>query len=122
MIDPAAGIPLLILQIFFVSVAAESPQSKTSVALAGLSTVLMFYVWFYHWTAVVGGLIIAFILDRSARRAYVWTLAIGLVGGSPAIIQDFAPKLCSIRRLCRGLVILHRFQGSRFSFCRKPVW
>ena len=90
--DPAVGMPLVLLQIFFVSSAVERPQDRKLLAAAGISTAVMFYVWFYYWTAVVGALAIAFVLDRPARRVYAAILGIGLVAGLPAVVDGFATR------------------------------
>jgi hypothetical protein len=91
-IDPALGIPFLLLQVFFVSVAVEKPQSRSIPFAAGISTALLFYVWFYYWTATVAALAIGFVLDRSARRTYAAILGIGLAAGAPAIIEGLITK------------------------------
>ena len=91
-IDPAIGMPLLLLQILFVSSAVEKPKDRKRLGVAGISTALLFYVWLYYWTAAVGALVIAFILDRPARRVYATILGVGLVAGLPAIVYGFTTK------------------------------
>lgn len=91
-IDPAIGMPLLLLQIFFVSSAVERRQDRKLLGAAAISTALLFYVWFYYWTAAVGALVIALILDRPARRVYATILGVGLVAGLPAIIEGFTTR------------------------------
>jgi hypothetical protein len=91
-IDPPVGMPFLLLQVFFVSAAVERPQSGSVPLAAGISTALLFYVWFYYWSAAVAALAIGFVLDRSARRAYATILGIGLGAGAPAIIEGLITK------------------------------
>ena len=91
-IDPAVGMPLLLLQIFFVSFAVERPQDRKLLIAAGISTGILFYTWFYYWTAAVGALSFALILDRSTWRNYSTILGIGVVTGLPAIIEGFTTK------------------------------
>jgi hypothetical protein len=91
-IDPAVGMPFLLLQVLLVSAAVERPQSGSVPLGAGISTALLFYVWFYYWSAAVAALAIGFVLDRSARRAYAVSLGIGLAAGAPAIIEGLITK------------------------------
>jgi hypothetical protein len=91
-IDPAVGMPFLLLQVLLVSAAVERSQSRPIPLAAGISTALLFYVWFYYWTAAVAALAIGFVLDRSARRIYAAILGIGLVAGAPAIVGGLITK------------------------------
>ena len=91
-VDPVVGMPLLLCQIFFVSSAVEKPKGRRLLVAAGISTVLLFYTWFYYWTAAVGALLIAFIVDRSARRTYAKILGIGVMAGLPAIVDGLIIK------------------------------
>ena len=91
-IDPALGMPFLLLQVFFVSVAVEKPQGRSVPLVAGISTALLFYVWFYYWTAAVAALVVGFVLDRPARRTYAKILGIGLAAGAPAIIEGLITR------------------------------
>lgn len=67
-----------LLQVLLVSAAVERP--------------LLFYVWFYYWSAAVAALSIGFVLDRSARRTYATILVTGLAAGAPAIIEGLITK------------------------------
>jgi hypothetical protein len=91
-VDPAIGLPMLLLQIFFVSFAVERPQDRKISVAAGISTGVLFYTWFYYWPAAIGALTIAFILDRPARRIYASILGVGVVVGLPAIVEGFVTK------------------------------
>jgi hypothetical protein len=91
-IDPAVGMPFLLLQVLLVSAAVERPQSGSVSLGAGISTALLFYVWFYYWSAAVAALAIGFVLDRSARRTYAVILGIGLAVGAPAMIEGLITK------------------------------
>jgi hypothetical protein len=91
-IDPAVGMPFLLLQVLLVSAAVERVQSRSVPLAAGLSTALLFYIWFYYWTAAVAALAVALVLDRSARRSYATILGIGLAAGAPAIIEGLITK------------------------------
>jgi hypothetical protein len=91
-IDPAVGMPFLILQICLVSAAVERPTERRFVIAAAISTGVLFYVWFYYWTAAVGALLIASVLDRNTRRLY-WTVLGGAVAlGLPAIVNGLLTK------------------------------
>ena len=91
-VDPAVGMPLLLLQIFFVSSAVERPQDRRLLIAAGISTGILFYTWFYYWTAAVGALSFALVLDRSSRRSYSTILGFGVIAGLPAIVEGFITK------------------------------
>ncbi len=91
-VDPAVGMPLLLFQVFFVSSAVERPKGRRLLVAAGISTALLFYTWFYYWTAAVGALSIAFIVDRSARRTYAKILGIGVMAGLPVIVDGLIIK------------------------------
>lgn len=84
-IDPAIGLPLLWLQVLAVSSAVEGSHSRRAVACAGIFTALLFYTWFFYWSAAVVALGLALILQRGARRAYAEILGIGGLGGLPAV-------------------------------------
>jgi hypothetical protein len=91
-IDPALGLPFLLLQVFFVSAAVEKRSTRSIPLAAGVTTALLFYIWFYYWTAAVGALTIGFILDRDARRPYAIILGIALALGAPAIVAGLITK------------------------------
>jgi hypothetical protein len=91
-IDPAVGMPFLLLQVLLVSAAVERVQSRSIPVAAGLSTALLFYIWFYYWTAAVAALAVALVLDRAVRRTYTTILAIALAAGAPAIIEGLITK------------------------------
>jgi hypothetical protein len=92
-VEPAVGLPFMLLQITLVSSAAEQAQaSKVRVAAAGISTALLFYIWFYYWTAAVSALLIALILDRPARPTCAAILGIGVVGGAPSVAEGLMTK------------------------------
>jgi hypothetical protein len=91
-VDPAVGMPLLLFQVFVVSSAVGGPKGRGLLVAAGISTALLFYTWFYYWTAAVGALSIAFIVDRPARRTYAKILGIGITAGLPAIVDGLIIK------------------------------
>jgi hypothetical protein len=91
-VDPAVGTPLLLFQVFSVSSVVERPKDRRLLVAAGISTALLFYTWFYFWTAAVGALSIALTVDRSARRTYAKILWIGVIAGLPAIVEGLIVK------------------------------
>jgi hypothetical protein len=91
-VDPAVGMSFLLLQVLLVSAAVEKPQTRSVPLAAGVSTALLFYIWFYYWTAAVAALSIGFALDRYARRTYATILGMGLAVGTPAIVQGLITK------------------------------
>ena len=91
-VDPAVGMPFFLLHVFFVESAVETPRGRKLSIAASISSALLFYLWFYYWTAAVGALLIAFILDRSARRVYATTLGSCVIAGLPAILVGLITK------------------------------
>ncbi len=91
-IDPAVGMPFLLLQVLLVSAAVERVQSRSIPLAAGLSTALLFYIWFYYWSAAVAALVLALIVDHSARRTYAAILGIGFLAGLPPLVEGLITK------------------------------
>jgi hypothetical protein len=71
-------------------------QQSTRIALAGITFGLLFYVYFYFWTAALGGLILAFILDHEKRRLYLNCLWIVLVPGAPILLHQMHLRAASV--------------------------
>lgn len=90
-VDPAIPLPLMLLEIWLLSRARARPNAFR-LALAGLAFALLFYAYFFYWTAALGALIIAWILDRDARKVYAHTLWIGCLLGFPAVAHDLLIK------------------------------
>jgi hypothetical protein len=90
-IDPAVGLPFVLLNIGLVVRAVKRP-TLTSILLAGISTGLIFYDYFYFSTAVLLALAIALILDRGSYRAYVGTMLIGGILGIPSLLSGLSVR------------------------------
>jgi len=91
-IDPAVGLPVLLLQILLVSIAVEGEKNSKALLAAGVATGALFYVWFYYWTAAAGALILACLIDRRNRRSYAAIFGLALLVGGPAIVAELLTK------------------------------
>jgi hypothetical protein len=87
-VDPAVGFPFVLLHVAAVSAARERP-TRTSLLAAGATFGVLFYVYFYYWTAVAGGLALAFVLDAAGRRVYFHTAWMGSLVGAPGLVHDY---------------------------------
>jgi hypothetical protein len=93
-VDPALGLPFLLLH--FIAVRrTRRDATPLGILLAGLSFGVLFYVYFYFWTAALGGLVLAFIFDREKRRVYVLCLWIGLLLGAPILVHQMHLRAAS---------------------------
>ena len=86
-INPATTMVYLIAAMWAVAWARALP-SPGRIALAGLTFGLLFYVYFYYWTAFGLGLLIALALDAGYRRVYFHAGWIGGLIGLPLVISD----------------------------------
>src|SRR5581483_10324986 len=87
-VDPAVGLPIVLVHIIAVLAARERPTRGWLVG-AGLSFGVLFYVYFYYWTAAAAALAVAFALDRDGRALYARAACIGLAIGAPELVQDY---------------------------------
>ena len=89
--NPALDLPFVFLQLVVTSFAREH-SDRRSLALSGAVFALTFYMYFYLWTMIAAGLCLAMVVDRSGRRTYAWTLALGVALGWPQIAHDYLVK------------------------------
>lgn len=90
-VDPAVGLPAVLAHLAAVSLARERP-THWRLAAAGVSFGILFYVYFYYWTAVSAALALAYLIDAAGRRVYFQTAAIGMLVGGPGLIHDYLLK------------------------------
>jgi hypothetical protein len=88
---PGVTMAYLIALLWAVSRAREVP-TRGRIALAGLTFGLLFYVYFYYWTAAGLALLIALALDAGHRRVYFQVGWIGGLIGLPSVISDYLLK------------------------------
>ncbi len=86
-LNPALSWPwwLLFVGLMLRAVARRSLGRRLA---AGGALGVLFYVYFYYWTAAVAGLALAALLDRANRRNYLHILGLGLLLGVPALLES----------------------------------
>jgi hypothetical protein len=87
-INPATTMVYLIAFIWAVLRAREAP-TRAWIATAGLTFGVLFYVYFYYWTAAGLAILLALVLDVGHRRVYFHAGWIGALIGLPAILSDY---------------------------------
>jgi hypothetical protein len=85
LISPGLSLGYMLVYLALLVRARERP-SRLSIALAGAALGILFYVYFYSWTAALAGLALTAALDAGHRKAYLWTATIGSVLGFPAVV------------------------------------
>jgi hypothetical protein len=85
-LSPGLSLAWLLLFLGLLDRAREAPTRKT-IALAGISFGLLFYVFFYSWTAAALALALALAIDAEKRRVHAHTAWIGGLVGLPALVS-----------------------------------
>jgi hypothetical protein len=117
--DPSLDLPWLFLQFVAVSIARERPQ-RLNLWISGVIFGLSFYVFFFLWTMVAAGLLIAMLLDRAGRKVYRWTLLIGVAIGWPELALSMHLRaLATAEGAARLGVFVHTSRIAHLDF---PVW
>ena len=88
---PGLTLGFLLLHVGLLARARANPTGGRLVA-SGLGFGLLFYVYFYSWTAAGLALLIGLGLDSGARRVYFQTGWIGGLAGLPAFVSDLLAK------------------------------
>ena len=76
------------LGFFALTARAVALPTRGRALAAGLMCGVLFYVYFYLWTAAVVGLLLAAALDRARFKVFLGILAVGVVVGLPAILMS----------------------------------
>lgn len=90
-VTPGLAIPFYLVHLGL-TLRARIKGDRWSIALAGVSFGLLFYVYFYFWTAAVLGLALAFVVDPGARRLYATIMVLGGAIGLPAVASSALTK------------------------------
>ncbi|HSH93036.1 MAG TPA: hypothetical protein VK968_02745, partial [Roseimicrobium sp.] len=85
LMNPGVSFGALLLHIFFMDRARLNPDRRR-ILLAGANLGLLFYVFFYFWTASVVALGLIWILDRTRRAVWFKVGCIGVAVGLPALL------------------------------------
>jgi hypothetical protein len=89
--SPGLTLGFLLLHIWLMARAREVPDRKR-IFLAGVGLGILFYAYFYFWTAACVALLIALVLDRKYWKVYLSTACIGTLLGLPVLISSFLLK------------------------------
>lgn len=90
-VPPGLALPVLLLHFGLVLRARLGGGTRHAIA-AGVTFGLLFYLYFYFWTAVLVGAVLAFVLDPPGRRLHATVLAVGGLIGMPAIVSGYLVK------------------------------
>jgi hypothetical protein len=88
--DPALPLVLLLAYVYFLSRALLQPSGR-AILLAGVSLGLNF-VFFYNWTALLGGACFAVVLDYDRWRTYLKVTGLGVLLGSVSLVENIKLK------------------------------
>ncbi|MBI3191984.1 MAG: hypothetical protein HYZ36_04905, partial [Pedosphaera parvula] len=86
-ITPGLSLFYLLLHLWMVARAREHP-TRRRLLLAGVSLGLLFYAYFYFWTAAGLGLLLAIAADWPNRKVYFQTGWLGSLLGLPAVLTS----------------------------------
>ncbi len=114
-VTPAMTMVYLLALVWSVLRAREAP-TRWRIALAGLTFGLVFYVWFYYWTAAGLALLFALALDAGHRRIYFHVGWLGGLMGLPIVVSDFLlkqslPSVTDCLNRCDRFVTIGRLEG-----------
>ncbi len=90
-VSPATTMVYLIAFIGAVARARKEP-TRGRMVIAGLAFGLLYYVFFYYWTAAGLALLLALALDSGHRRIYFHAGWIGGLLGAPVVVSDMLMK------------------------------
>jgi hypothetical protein len=90
-ITPGLSLAYLLLHVWLVARAREVP-SRNRILQAGLGLGILFYAYFYYWTAACLALALVFLLDAKNRKVYWQTACVGLLLGWPNLLSTFLLK------------------------------
>ncbi len=90
-VTPGLALPLLLVHFAGVLQARRGNGRLTTLA-ASLSFGLLFHVYFYFWTAALGTVLAAIVVDPAGRRLYFKVLLGGLILGGPVILSGMLIK------------------------------
>jgi hypothetical protein len=91
LVSPALSLAYLLFHIWLLARAREAP-SRSRILLAGLGLGILFYAYFFYWTAACLALVLAFLLDAKGRRVYWQTACLGVLLGLPSLVSTFLLK------------------------------
>jgi hypothetical protein len=90
-LNPGLTLPYMMVFVWAVVRALRRPSVARTV-MAGATFGLLFYVYFYFWTAAALAVALGWALDAGHRRVYLQIGCIGAVLGSPAVIGQFSRR------------------------------
>ena len=110
-ISPVVVLPFLILHIWALRRSVEN-FSPVRVVCSGLAFGLLFFAYFYFWTAAGLALLLGVFVDRARWRIYFHTGWIGGLAGVPELARMFCSRArARDRNGCSGLTNSSLFRG-----------
>lgn len=94
-ITPAVSLVFLLIAIYFLYKAVIE-ESKKNTILSGMAFGLLFYVYFYYWTAFGLGLLLSIALDWKKYKTYLYTGVLGTLIGLPSVILKYFSSMKSL--------------------------
>jgi len=85
-ISPVVVLPFLLLYLWMLRRSVERGSAGRIVA-SGIAFGLLFFAYFYYWTAAGLALVLGLVADRERWKVYFWTGAVGGVVGSPELAR-----------------------------------
>ena len=89
--SPGLSWAFVLLHLIVFAWARESPTPFRCL-WSGLTFGLVFYVYFYYWTALACALVLGFLLDAGRRRLYLITGLVGEAVGFPDVLDKYLTK------------------------------
>jgi hypothetical protein len=90
-ITPGMSFVYLLAHVWLLRLALIKP-TRSRIILAAISFGLLFYVYFYYWTAATVALLIGLLIDGTHRKTYLITGILGIIIGLPQLIFNFLIK------------------------------
>ncbi|RUR79699.1 hypothetical protein PCC6912_32350 [Chlorogloeopsis fritschii PCC 6912] len=91
LITPGMSMVYLLVHIWLFRLALTKP-TRNRIILAAASFGVLFYVYFYFWTAATFALLIGILLDDNHRKTYLSTGILGIIFGLPQVIINALVK------------------------------
>jgi hypothetical protein len=86
-ISPVVILPFLLFYLLALRGSVEKPSSHKRLVCSGVAFGLLFYAYFYYWTAAGLALLLGIATDRGRWRTYFYTGCVGFFVGTPELAK-----------------------------------